>query len=289
MELLEKVKSKLDKTIKYVFKLDDDLIMEVTYIDNNTGKDIICVATQTMCAMACSFCHLTDYIGKLKLRNVTAEELVQSVDYIYDELELEKNDRVLLISYMGCGEPLLNLDHVEHSMRWLMKNYENIRFGLSTMLPKGGWSNLFELAGVVKRNKIPLKIHLSLHYTNDEQRNKHMPNALDIKPAISALEFYKNLTKNSVEIHYTMIKGENDSIGNALVLSRLIEGRGIPVKFLRFNDKDSSDSEKAEMEVLNDFRAFLEGEEIETEYYEPPGISLGASCGMFLFDQYQKI
>jgi len=289
MELLEKAKSKLDKTIKYVFKLDDDLIMEVTYIDNNTGKDIICVATQTMCAMACSFCHLTDYIGKLKLRNVTAEELVQSVDYIYDELELEKNDRVLLISYMGCGEPLLNLDHVEHSMRWLMKNYENIRFGLSTMLPKGGWSNLFELAGVVKRNKIPLKIHLSLHYTNDEQRNKHMPNALDIKPAISALEFYKNLTKNSVEIHYTMIKGENDSIGNALVLSRLIEGRGIPVKFLRFNDKDSSDSEKAEMEVLNDFRAFLEGEEIETEYYEPPGISLGASCGMFLFDQYQKI
>ena len=73
--LSTKEHSKVDKTIKYVFKLHDGLIMETTYIDNNTGKDIICVATQTMCGMGCSFCHLTDYIGVLKNRNISKDAI----------------------------------------------------------------------------------------------------------------------------------------------------------------------------------------------------------------------
>ncbi|SRR3972149_10724655 len=288
MKLLEKVKSTQDKTIKYVFKLKDGLISEATYIDNNTGKDIICISCQTLCAMGCTFCHLTDYIGKLKLRNLSNWEMTEPVDYIYDDLKLKDNNRALLISYMGIGEPLLNIDNVTESMRLLKGHYENVRFGLATSLPKGQWKNIFTLASYVNFHKIPLKVHLSLHYTKDDQRNKSMPNALNIKASIAALEFYKQVTGNSVEIHYTLIKDENDTNNDLSTLLVMLTNRDIPVKFLRFNEKETSESRKAELSRIGHFRTLLENNEIKTEYYKPPGKDVSSSCGEFLSDYYLK-
>lgn len=283
MNLLSKVKSQEDKTIKYVFKLHDNIISESTYIDNNTGKDIICVSCQTMCAMGCTFCHLTDNIGKLKLRNLSKNEIVESVDYIIKDLNLK--DRTLLISYMGCGEPLQNFGEVYDSMV-MMLDYPKIKFGLATMLPKSRWMNLFELAKRVNEIKIPLKVHLSLHYTEDDKRIKMMPSSTKIKASISALEFYKQYTGQPVELHYTLIKGENDSENDINNLIQLLEGRDIPIKFLRFNSKETSHNEGAEKETIKMFRFMLENSGIKSEYYEPPGKDVGASCGQFLFDQY---
>lgn len=288
MKLLEKIKSNKDKTIKYVFQLNDGILTEATYIDNNTGKDIICISSQTMCAMGCTFCHLTDYIGKLKLRNLNRWEITEPVDYIYDDLKLKDNNRTLFISYMGVGEPLLNVENVIESMILLKTHYTNIRFGLATSLPKGQWKNIFTLANDVKYHEIPLKVHLSLHYTNNEQRNKMMPNATNIKASIAALEFYKEITGNPVEIHYTLIKDMNDSRQDIAWLIYFLEKRDIPVKFLRFNSKESNEQEGAELKQIEVFRNALEERNITTEYYEPPGKDVGASCGQFLFDKYKK-
>ena len=289
MELINKVKSTEDKTIKYVFKLYDNIISEATYIDNNTGKDIICVSCQTMCAMGCTFCHLTDNIGKLKLRNLLHEEIVESVVYISNDLKLKDNNRTLLISYMGCGEPLQNYTNVLDSIILLSSMFTNIRFGLSTMLPRSKWDNLFKLAKGIIDNKIPLKLHLSLHYTNNEQRTEMMPASTNIKASIAALEFYRQVTGQSVEIHYTMIKDVNDSDSDISELIKLLKNRDIPIKFLRFNSKESSHNEGAEKNRIQTFRDALEANDIKTEYYEPPGKDVGASCGQFLFDQYQLI
>lgn len=289
MELIEKIHSNVDKTIKYVFKIEGNLVVEFTYIDNNTGKDIICVATQTMCAMACSFCHLTDYIGKIKLRNLESNEIIDIVAYIYDDLNLKDSNRTFLVSYMGCGEGLLNYLNVVNSMVAMMKDYVDIKFGLSTMLPRERIYDFFELAKMVKRNKIPLKIHLSLHYTNDEQRNKMMPNAANIKASISAIEFYGYITGEPTEIHYTLIKEENDSLKDVKTLINLIKNRNIPVKFLRFNDKDSSGNVGVTIEDIESCKRALKVCGIDSEYYEPPGKDVGSSCGQFLLDKYKFI
>jgi 23S rRNA (adenine2503-C2)-methyltransferase len=288
MELVEKIKSVEDKTVKYIFKLADNLIIETTYIDNNSGKDIICVASQTMCGMGCTFCHLTDSIGKLTLRNLTTREIVESVERVYADMNLKDNNRLLLISYMGCGEPLMNIDNVFDSVFSLKYDYKDIRFGLSTMLPKKKFDEFFLLTKRVAENKLSLKVHLSLHYTNDTQRNKFMPSALNIKPSIAALEFYKELTGNPVEIHYTMIKDTNDKGGDALDLISLLKNRNIPVKFLRFNSKETNKNEGAEMHKIRGFKELLNANDIKTEYYEPPGKDVGASCGQFLMDKYEQ-
>jgi 23S rRNA (adenine2503-C2)-methyltransferase len=287
MELLKQIKSTEDKTIKYIFKLHDGLIVETTYIDNNTGKDIICVPCQTLCGMGCTFCHLTDYVGELKLRNLTKHEIIETIEHIIADLKLMDKNRPLLISYMGSGEPLLNSTEVIDSMIMLMSNYDNIRFGLATSLPRSNWLGFFKLTDRVKDNKIPLKIHLSLHYTTDKQRGEFMPNSLEIKSSIQALGFYRELTGNPIEIHYTLIKDINDHVRDVIVLKNLLFGYDIPIKFIRFNSKESNPNEGAEKQTIADFRFLLEEFGISTEYYEPPGKDVGASCGQFLMDEYE--
>jgi len=116
MTFIEIIKSESDSTLKYIFKTDDNLIVEFSYINKNDGKDIICVPSQTMCNLACKFCHTTDYIGKIKNVNLEVSEIIGGIKYIIDNLGIEKHGRVLLISFMGCGEPILNVDNIIQSM-----------------------------------------------------------------------------------------------------------------------------------------------------------------------------
>ena len=42
MKLLDKISSKQDNTIKFILQTDDNLIIEICYINKDDGKDIIC-------------------------------------------------------------------------------------------------------------------------------------------------------------------------------------------------------------------------------------------------------
>ena len=128
MKLLEKVRSKQDKTIKYIFQLKDKLITEVSYIDNNTAKDIICISCQTGCNLGCRFCHTADGVGKIEVRNLDKGEMFRVLEHVFHDLKLGK--RLLLVSYMGCGEPLLNWDHVVDSMSDVHRKILDLLFQL---------------------------------------------------------------------------------------------------------------------------------------------------------------
>lgn len=291
MRFIEKIKSTEDNTIKYIFKLEDGLIVEFSYINKNDGKDIICVPTQTMCNLACKFCHTTDYIGKIKSRNLTLNELYYGVSLIVSDLNIISNNRTLLISYMGCGEPILNVDNVVLSMKQFKKMEKDgiplVRFAIATSIPKNNWTQFYHLTNRIKDENLPVKIHLSLHYTTEEQRQVWMPASLNIECSIACVDFYHKYTGNPVEIHYALIDGVNDTIEDAQRLSRLIQGKGFNVKFLFYNEKESIDYHASNIDKIRPFRSHLVDSFIPFEYYVPPGLSIGASCGSFLMD-YDK-
>lgn len=296
MIFLDKIYSKTDKAIKYVFKGDDNLIFELTYIDKNDGKDIICIPSQTMCNLGCKFCHTTDYIGKIKCRNITYTEFTNSIEYIlYDEdLNIVKNERTLLISVMGCGEPLFNVEYLIDSLIHIKKiaetklNIPLVRFAIATSIPKNCWENFFRLTQLIQKHQLLIKLHLSLHYTFDLIRKDWMPAALDIIPSIAAIDFYKKITGNAVEIHYTLIEGVNDTEQDAILLSSFLKNKDINVKFLHFNEKESLHYHASNKEKIKIFRKYLEINNIQHEYYIPPAIDIGGSCGQFLLETYSK-
>jgi 23S rRNA (adenine2503-C2)-methyltransferase len=291
MTFIEIIKSEYDSTLKYIFKTADNLIVEFSYIDKNDGKDIICVPSQTMCNLACKFCHTTDYIGKIRNENLIHYEIIEFVTYIIDDLKL-KDNRVLLISFMGCGEPILNVDNIIESMIGLKKLEQNgfsyVRFAIATSLPKNRWLNFYKLVDGIKNNDLPVKIHLSLHYTMDIIRKEWMPASLDIMSSLSCIDFYRKLTKNPVEIHYTLIDGVNDTEQDAILLSTFLKDKDINVKFLFFNEKKSIDYHASSKEKLKIFKRYFDKYSIDHEYYTPPGLDIGASCGQFLMDTYIK-
>ena len=81
MELIKKVYSKVDSTVKYVFRYIDEFNIEFSFIDKNDGKYIICVPCQTMCAMNCKFCHtrrpfIFVYMQYLRIKDKIPKKLV---------------------------------------------------------------------------------------------------------------------------------------------------------------------------------------------------------------------
>jgi 23S rRNA (adenine2503-C2)-methyltransferase len=289
MILKNKIKSKEDKTIKYIYELDNKQIIEFSYIDNGTGKDIICVPCQTMCNMSCAFCHLTDHVGKIPLRNLTGALIFDIVMLICDDLSLSE-DRQLLISYMGCGEPLDNIEGILSSIRYLKAERTNIRFGLATMLPKKRWREFFELTQSIEDTKINLKVHLSLHFVEDNLRTNWMPSAWNIDNSIGALKIYNTITGNPIEVHYTIMDGVNDSDGDIQRLGEIIP-IGCTIKFMMYSERKAIDAQKASIDKINKHIEYLSGLGHTVEYYEPPGNDIGSSCGQFLTqltEEYEK-
>ena len=62
---------------------------------------------------------MADISDKLINRNLLPEEIKEGVDFVYDDLSLKDMRNVLLISYMGCGEPLFNYKNVVKSMIYI--------------------------------------------------------------------------------------------------------------------------------------------------------------------------
>jgi len=162
------------------------------------------------------------------------------------------------------------------------------RFAVATSLPEACWISFFHLTEQVQYYDLKVKIHLSLHYTIDSIRKEWMPLSLSIIPSLAAIDFYRKLTGNAVELHYALIDGVNDTEQDAILLSSFLKDRDFNIKFLFYNERATLDVHASNKEKLNIFRRYFDKYNIQHEYYIPPGLDIGASCGQFLFDYYEK-
>ncbi|HLS53403.1 MAG TPA: 23S rRNA (adenine(2503)-C(2))-methyltransferase RlmN, partial [Tissierellaceae bacterium] len=100
IKILEKLESKLDDTVKYLFLLEDNNVIESVLMKYEHGYTI-CVSTQVGCRMGCRFCAST---RGGKVRDLTASEMLNQVYMIEKDMNITINNIVL----MGMGEPLDN-------------------------------------------------------------------------------------------------------------------------------------------------------------------------------------
>jgi 23S rRNA (adenine2503-C2)-methyltransferase len=139
-----------------------------------------------------------------------------------------------------------------------------------------------KLISAVGEHGLNMKLHYSLHSANSKMRKMLIPShSTPTLDGLNELSKYKRVTGNDVEIHYTMIKGKNDWPSDLDLLTILLAGRDMSIKFLSFNTKEGLDYKPAKEKTRNKFMAHLNDRGIETEYYEAPGADVGASCGMF--------
>ena len=287
MKLFKSFKSKDGKTEKYLQKTSDGHIIETGYY--NLDEHIFCISSQIGCPMDCIFCATTSPVDLLNpkksfIRNLTSEEIVQQVKNIF--LRLQKNSKIeskkILFSYMGMGEPFLNYNNVINSIKILSKQFPNSRTTISTL---GIKSALIKKLAHEKINTI-IKLHLSLHASNDTLRKKILPKARKINSALKALKYFLLIRKTSVKVNYILIKGINDSQKHAIQLVNLLKFYPFTVKLSNLNDFNNLKS--ADLNKFNTFEKALNSRGIKTCRFISTGTDIKAGCGQLRRYYYDK-
>ena len=272
----EKLVSKLDGTVKYLFRLHDGSCIESVFMKYKHGNTL-CISSQVGCRMGCKFCAST--IGG-KARDLSPSELVGQVI----AAELDSGERISNIVMMGIGEPLDNYDNVIKFLR-LVNHPDGLNIGyrhisLSTC---GVVSGIERLAG----ENFPITLSISLHASNDEARSAIMPinNKWNIDALLTACLNYYKTTGRRISFEYTLISGKNDSVADAMELAELLKnafrGSGAPihVNLIRVNEVKETGFKKGSAESVNAFADTLEKRGITATVRRKLGSDVNAACG----------
>ena len=272
----EKYVSKIDGTVKYLFKLHDGACIESVLMKYKHGNTI-CISSQVGCRMGCKFCAST--IGG-RDRDLLPSELLGQII----AAELDSGERISNIVMMGIGEPLDNYDNVIKFLK-LVNHPDGINIGyrhisLSTcgVVPK-----IRALAEV----DIPITLSISLHAATDEKRSEIMPvnNKWKIAELLSACVDYYGVTGRRISFEYTLIFGKNDTEQDARELASLLKnafrGTGAPihVNLIRVNEVAETGFKKGSDESAHAFAATLEKQGIVATIRRRLGADVNAACG----------
>ena len=167
-------KDKIDGTIKCVYEMENKKIVEMSVLYNKEDKDVVCVPTHHFCNLGCKMCHLTNKGLNKKMIRIEIDDFMKCL--IETLKKYKTNKSKLLISFMGVGEPLLNInlifDVFKNEDKIKALGYESVSYALSTMMPN---DNLEKLSVLVNEYNIPLKVHFSLHTPIDSERKELIP------------------------------------------------------------------------------------------------------------------
>jgi 23S rRNA (adenine2503-C2)-methyltransferase len=245
---------------KYVFEKDGKNV-ESVFVDRG-NKNIICLSSMFGCPVRCKFCASgTNYFGKLSRNDI--------LDMVYEIIEEEDidYDKKLLISFMGSGEPLMNIISVRDSIKKLSEKIPGTYFALSF---SGARIDNLSLLDGVDNSKI--KLQFSLHSPYDSERKAMIPLTDDLGKILYLL----SNSPFDLEINYCLMNDVNDSVRHALDLSELIKQHNFKLKINEYHDVGNNFKTSRNNES---FFEVLKNKGVDFEYYSTDGVEIGAACG----------
>lgn len=267
-EIEDRFDSKLDETVKYLFRLNDGECIESVLMKYEHGWSI-CISSQVGCRMGCKFCAST--IGGL-VRSLTASEMLSQIM----TAQKDRGIRISNIVMMGIGEPFDNFDNVVRFLA-LVGDEKGLNIGmrhisLSTCGRVDGIRRFMELDSQIT-------LSVSLHAPNDRIRNTMMPinKKWNVTELISACRDYFNRTGRRISFEYALIKGVNDSRECADELTRLLKGLVCHINLIPVNKVKENNYEKSDR--VREFCNYLNQNGMNATVRRTLGSDISASCG----------
>ena len=281
IEMVKKIPSRIDNSIKILFKtLDGNFIETVSMIE--MSRHTVCISSQIGCALDCSFCET----GKMGLkRNLTVGEIVDQLVFVRELIKNDKKISITNVVFMGMGEPFQNYDNVMgaadifHSSKGFNLAATKITISTVGILPK------------IKQfinEKRKYKLAISLNSAFDKSRTQIMPinKKWSIEKLISAGKEYSNLKKRQVMFEYVIIKGINDSTDDAIQLSNLLQGIPCKINIIPYNDTNG-DYKRPDKKTISIFSKILHNNRdayrVLTRWSK--GQDINAGCGQLAVQQ----
>lgn len=260
--------SRLDGTIKYLWRLSDGNCVETVLMRYHHGNTV-CISSQVGCRMGCVFCAST--IGG-KVRNLTPAEMLDQVLFT----QLDSGAEISNIVLMGIGEPLDNLETVLRFLE-LVNSPEGMNIGMRHI--SLSTCGLVEQIDKLAEYRLQLTLSVSLHAPDDETRSRIMPvnRSVGVEKLFACCRRYFETTGRRISYEYAMIDGVNDADWQADLLVRHLRGTPGHVNLIPLNDVAESPLKPSRR--VRQFQKRLESQGVTATVRRKLGGDIDASCG----------
>ncbi|NLK38628.1 MAG: 23S rRNA (adenine(2503)-C(2))-methyltransferase RlmN [Clostridiales bacterium] len=285
-EIELKLVSKLDGTIKYLFRLIDGECIESVLMQYKHGNTL-CISSQVGCNMGCAFCAST--IGG-KVRDLLPSEMIGQVI----AAQKDSGMRISNIVMMGIGEPLDNYDNTLKFLR-LVNHPEGLNIGYRhiSLSSCGLVDKIYKLA----EENLPITLSVSLHATDNKIRSSIMPvnRKWDIHALMRACAFYFEKTGRRISFEYTLLPGKNDRAEDADALASLLhrymkpEGAPLHVNLIPVNVVAECGIASGTRAAAEAFAKVLEKRGISATVRRRLGSDIHAACGQLRRQNKKKV
>ena len=260
--------SKLDGTIKYLWRLADGNCVETVLMRYKHGNTV-CVSSQVGCNMGCVFCAST--LGG-KVRDLAPSEILAQVIFTKKDSGAEISNIVM----MGIGEPLDNFDAVLRFLE-LVNHPEGLNIGMRHI--SLSTCGLVKQIDKLARLGLQLTLSVSLHAPDDETRSRLMPvnRAVGVDLLMDTCRRYFETTGRRISYEYAMADGVNDSDEQADRLAALLRGQPGHVNLIPLNEVAESPLRPSRR--VRQFQKRLESHGVTATVRRRLGGDIDASCG----------
>ena len=273
VQVLETITSKLDGTIKLLYRLHDGHVIEGVLMRYKYGNTL-CVSTQVGCRMGCAFCASTlDGCA----RSLSAGEILGQIVCANGVLA-PQGQKVGNVVLMGSGEPLDNYDNVVRFLRILrMEGGLCIGMRSVSLSTCGLVPNMRRFA----QEDLPVTLSLSLHAPNDEVRKRLMPvaNVYTMDDVLDACRYYIEKTGRRVIFEYALVHGVNAAPEQAAELAGRLRGMQCHVNLIPLNSVPERGLTGVSEREVDAFRRVLEQKNISVTRRREMGDDIEGACG----------
>ena len=278
--LLKYQVSKIDKTEKFLFSLEDGGTIETVLLRHKDSKNkeirnTLCVSSQVGCPVKCSFCA-TGQSGYM--RNLNVSEILNQV-YTVERRLKNKGENLNNLVFMGMGEPLLNIDNLSKALSIISnENGVNISKRKITISTSG------IVPGIEKilLEKIPIELAVSLHSAINEKRDQIIPinKNFPLEDLSAVLVEYQKQTKRRLTFEYILIDNFNISEVDANALADFAHQFDHIINLIPYNEVDGVEHKRPSVKKIERFYKYLKNvRKLNVTLRQEKGSDIDGACG----------
>ena len=269
-EIIEKQVSGIDGTIKYLWRVQENDLVECVLMEYSHGNTI-CISSQIGCKMGCLLCASS--LNGFK-RDLAASEMLDQVLFT----QIDSGKRISNIVLMGIGEPLDNFDNLMRFIE-LICHPKGVNIGARhiTVSTCGVIENIDKLADY----DVQLTLAISLHAPDDETRSRLIPvnSKTGVKRLLEAGSNYFKKTGRRISYEYALIEGVNDSPDQAKQLSKLLRNTKSHLNLILLSNVKERQFTSSSAKNADMFIDILKENGVSYTMRRSLGADIDASCG----------
>ena len=275
LNLLKHQVSKVDKTEKFLFQLEDGNTIETVLLRHKDKRNTLCISSQVGCAVKCIFCA-TGQGGFV--RNLNVSEIINQV-YTVERRLVKQGSNINNIVFMGMGEPLLNLSNVLKALEILSNengiNISKRKITIST-------SGIIPSIEKILLEKVPVELAVSLHSAINDKRDEIIPinRKYPLEDLHAVLQEYQKQTKRRITFEYILINGFNVSENDANALADFVHDFDHVVNLIPCNPVEGTELTRPSEKKIDRFVSFLQNvRKVNVTIRTEKGTDIDGACG----------